>query len=204
MEEQLLALLRKLPLDAKTLRAVVPLVGKFGASGVNAIARGYLGDLAEPPCPKPCGDDRKEPPPPVPPPPIGTSGEQPVDSNTAPPPTESKRVVAAARDSNSLDTDLVGRALHKLAYELGELALHNPDVDPNGKLPTYQRDDKGALPSVSVAHALAAKRWYDQRQAAPTASDASPRGRLVTARSERYAAAPRYSYVAPTSSRGPR
>jgi hypothetical protein len=201
MEEQLFALLRKLPLDAKTLRALVPLAGKFGASGINAVARAYLGDLAEPAGPKPCAGD-KEPsaPPPVA---VAAAGEPPTDANTAPPPVETKRVGATA-DGNRLDTALVGRALHKLVYELGELALHNPGVDPGGKLPTYQRDEKGALPSVSVAHALAAKRWYDQRQAAAAPRDTSPRGRLVAARSERYAAAPRYSYVAPTSSRGPR
>ena len=44
----------------------------------------------------------------------------------------------------------------------------------------------------------------EARQLTAGPRDTSPRGRLVAARSERYAAAPRYSYVAPTSSRGPR
>jgi hypothetical protein len=255
MDNQLLALLRKLPLDPKSVTALLPLLGKHGAAGVAMLARGYLGPLAsratsyQPAAasvPRRLPVDRdpivRDPGDNVPltgtgsptgatsaatspgtdhNPPTGTASngnESTVEGGvlhvTSPlTPVDPPRATNAATSGRvaASDGDVLCLALNKLVYELGELALHNPTLAADGKQPEFTLDDHGNPPAMSVMHAIAAVRWWQARAeqqavdaaAKTAAADAalarSPRARLQAARTERYATAPRYSYVAPIS-----
>lgn len=63
---------------------------------------------------------------------------------------------------------LLGLALAKLAFEAGELALHNPTVSGDGPLPAWQLDDAGHPPALSLAHIVAARRAWSSRPQAAT------------------------------------
>jgi hypothetical protein len=184
------AVLKQLRVNPEVVKAIPALVARFGTTGAVALARGYLGPLA----PAAQRDD-----------------EKPVDApagslERAAHVSDSKRTVAPS------DTAVLGLALTKLVYELGELALHNPSFDAKGKQPEFKLDEHGRTPAMSVTHVVAVARMVqayraDQRaaEAAAAPPPPTPRARLQAARTERYAATPRYSYVArPVTFRAPR
>lgn len=186
MNPDLLSAIRKLPLNPQMLAAALPLITRYGLAGAVVLARGYLGPLAHRAAESQGG------------------GGEPAEPSAA----------TTDRGTGKLDprdAAVLGLALTKLVYELGELALHNPTLDPAGPQPEFKLDERGHAPAMSVSHVLAAARLWQQhaarreteRQAREAAEEAafrrSPRAQLQAARSERYAATPRYSYVAPTA-----
>jgi hypothetical protein len=236
MNENLLTLIRKLPLDKQTMSAALPLLGRYGVAGALVLARGYLGPLAyrargctdAPPCggndpppqpPKPAGEPNTTPPPPAsdkaPPPPTAPPPPPPASDTTGTTGTTTTGTTTTGALS-ACDSAVLGLALTKLVFELGELALYNPALDPAGRQPEFKLDDHGHPPAMSVAHVLAAARFWQQRSAERDAEDRAkqaaaapavaqtPRALLQAARGERYAVTPRYSYVAPTTYRAPR
>ena len=187
------AVLKQLRVNPEVVKAIPALVARFGTAGAVALARGYLGPLA----PAAQRDDVK----PVEAPAGAPSGSLERAAHVS----DSKHTVAPT------DTAVLGLALTKLVYELGELALHNPSFDAKGKQPEIKLDEHGRTPAMSVTHVVAVARMVqayraDQRAAeAAAAPPPTPRARLQAARTERYAATPRYSYVArPVTFRAPR
>jgi hypothetical protein len=161
MATQLSTLLRSVSADKSTIERLMLLLRTYGAAGVLALARAYLGPVT--------------------------------------PRTQMATATEAAGSSD--DGAVLALALTKLLYELGELALHNPTLDPAGKQPAFALDDAGRPPALSVTHAIAAVRVLRAHLAADDEPSAppSPRVLLQAARSERYATTARYSYVAPTA-----
>lgn len=106
-----------------------------------------------------------------------------------------------------LDLAVLALAVSKLAFEIGELALYNPTVDAAGKLPDFELDEENHAPALSLAHVIAAVRWWDtyvnrRAPATDTAWNAKPSAApaalsLTAARTARYAMTPRYSYAQP-------
>jgi hypothetical protein len=195
-DSNLSAMLKQLRLNPALLKAVPALIGRYGAAGAVVLARSYLGPLA------PTGEIK--------------SG----DGDGAPPHAETEAAAELStgtrdgattpRKVASTDAAVLSLALTKLVYELGELAAHNPGFDPKGQQPEFKLDERGRAPAMSVTHVVAVARllkaYSAERQAAePAPPPPTARARLQAARSERYAATPRYSYVArPTTYRTPR
>ena len=103
---------------------------------------------------------------------------------------------------------ILALALAKLAYEIGELALYNPDVDASGRMPDFQLDEQGRAPALGLAHMIAAARWWDSyssrqdtayERARRTSSSSTPRqssaALLTAARTQQYSQTSRYSYA---------
>jgi hypothetical protein len=214
MDENLLTLLRKVPLTKQTATALLPLLGRYGLTGLLVLARGYLGPLADrrgDQDGRACGGtdtppDGTKPPDGADTPPDGTK-----PPGRAPDPNATTGGTTKGGDLSAADSAVLGLALTKLVFELGELALHNPGLDPAGHQPDFKLDDRGHPPAMSVTHVLAAARLWQERAAKRDAAAAaqratadatalrSARAQLQAARSERYAAAPRYSYAAPAA-----
>lgn len=188
-DSNLSAMMKQLRLNPGLLKALPGLVSRYGTAGAVALARGYLGPLA------PTADAK-----------VATPRDAPAAEAEA----AAANGAASPRKTSNADAALLGLALTKLIYELGELAVHNPEFDPKGKQPEFKLDERGRAPAMSVTHVVAVARllkaYSAERQAAePAAPPTTPRARLQAARSERYAATPRYSYVArPTTYRTPR
>ncbi len=85
----------------------------------------------------------------------------------------------------------------KLAFETGELGLYNPNVAGDGAMPSWQLDENGAPPALSLAHLIAAPRLWDSRATASAVSNAVVTASRPTARAVRVAA--RNSYFAGSS-----
>jgi len=97
---------------------------------------------------------------------------------------------------------LLGLAVAKLAYEAGELALHNPNLEATGAMPKWAPDEQGRMPALSLAHVLAAVRaWSAISERRQTVSVQAPMMRMDT-RALRYAT--RSSYYASRSQTGAR
>lgn len=196
------AMLRKIPIDKKTISSVVPLIGRYGATGALAIARGYLGPYA---------DD------------VESKADAQEARAAKDQPDEATKSDETKKDGLSKgEVAVLGMAVTKLIYEAGELALHNPNFDPGGKQPEFKLDEHGRAPAMSLTHVIAATRLArayaaeraERKQAeaeAKAAADeaaqakalaSTPRQRLLAARSERYAQTLHYSY--PTSNRSRR
>ncbi|MEZ4399298.1 MAG: hypothetical protein R3B06_04720 [Kofleriaceae bacterium] len=202
MTDNLTAMLAQLRLTPAVVKAIPALVARYGGAGAVALARGYLGPLA-PPAGKadgcvPAGTHATTP---------RTVDGQPVDGQ----PVDGQPVDGqGASKLASADAAVLGLALAKLVYELGELALHNPTFDPKGAQPDFKLDDRGRTPAMSVTHVVAVARLLKAASAAVEASPApttpaTPQARLQAARAQRYATTPRYSYVArPATYRAPR
>ncbi len=121
----------------------------------------------------------------------------------------SERATPTVGGLKPADLAILGLALNKLVFEIGELALHNPDLDSNGKQPEFKLDDAGRAPAMSVAHVAAAtKLWrtysadrsakkVEAKQVVAKAQIAAPRARLYAARGDIYASANRYAYSPP-------
>jgi hypothetical protein len=101
---------------------------------------------------------------------------------------------------SSLELHVLGLAVAKLAFEAGELGLHNPAVAGDGAMPAWQLDERGRAPALSLAHVLAAPRLWSTPVAAPVieATRATARAVRVAARTSYYAGA---SPAVATSSR---
>ena len=102
---------------------------------------------------------------------------------------------------------LLGLGLSKLAWEAGELSLHNASVAGDGQLPSWQLDaETKQPPALSLAHMIAIKRVWDARNATTTTmsmnkSHAAPApAPLANARTMRLAA--RNTYYAGSSNSG--
>jgi hypothetical protein len=213
-------------LDKKTLMALMPLLGRYGARTAVVLARGYLGPVARV-VEERCCEEQRKPKRPCGPEPAnpdrpathgeGTSDLPPVERSTnavAPEPPRTKPF-----GLEPCDVAILGMAVTKLVYEAGELALHNPGVTSAGKHPEFKLDEHGSPPAISLSHVVAATRlWRDrgvepdsadgtaaESQRAPTPTPATPRARLQALRAERYAGSNRYGYVpASSTQRAPR
>lgn len=200
---RMLDLLRSLRLDTSNISAISALAGRVGARGLVTMARAYLGPVAfevearwcrernMTPCERVGVPDR---PPEVPPrtgteegtghgnePPPGSVNPNPITN--VPPETSS---TLAGLDG--ADLAIIGMALNKLAYEAGELALHNPTVAADGRHPEFKLDAHGCPPALSLSHIVAARRYMrgPEAEVAEEATE-STRTRLQRARAERYA-----------------
>jgi hypothetical protein len=206
---QLLGLLRLLRLDTDTGSSLASILGRVGARGVVAMARAYLGPEAYEvearwcrerglsPCER-VGVPDPEPPPHEPPsdePPRPT--DPPGTGNGDPPRTGTEALTGA-------EIAIIGMAINKLVYEAGELALHNPSVASDGRLPEFKLDAHGCPPAISLSHIVAATRVLRGPVAGETGEPvtAPTRARLQAARAERYAgAANRFTYLTSTGNR---
>ena len=85
----------------------------------------------------------------------------------------------------------LARAISKLGWEAGELAIHNPDLASGGTFPAWKIDDSGHPPPLSLAHVLAITRAWSTPAPAQTIArtTAAPR---ETARTMRLAARSTY------------
>lgn len=191
----LIALLRRLAPNQAAISTIAALVARLGAQGVVALARGYLGPLADRASAKRAEDGATL---------VTASGEN-AESVAG-----TRTVYARMRAATGLEsTDLavLGLALTKLVFEVGEIALYNPTLDPEGKQPKFELDEAGRPPAMSIAHVAAATRLWQSYTASREAKrveakklDAvaapveSPRMRLYAARSEYYSTTPRYAY----------
>jgi hypothetical protein len=120
---------------------------------------------------------------------------------------ESERTVGFA-GLTPVEVALLGLALSKLAWEAGELSLHNASVSGDGQLPSWQLDtETHRPPALSLAHMIAIKRVWDARSTPPTTATmemsksytaATP---LASARTMRLAARSAY-YVGSRTSGG--
>lgn len=104
-----------------------------------------------------------------------------------------------------IEIAVLGLALSKLAWEAGELSLHNASASGDGQLPSWQLDaETKQPPALSLAHMIAIKRVWDARNAntttmSTTKSYAAP-APLASARTMRLAA--RNTYYAGSSTSG--
>ncbi len=89
------------------------------------------------------------------------------------------------------DQRLLALAISKLAWEAGELAIHNPDLESGGTFPAWKIDDSGQPPPLSLAHVLAITRAWSKPAPAQSIArtTAAPR---ETARTVRLAARSTY------------
>jgi hypothetical protein len=186
-------MLRKLRLDPKTLGAVVPLVGRYGAKGAVVVARSYLGPVADEVARR---AGKTEPSREAAPTTPAAGAETPPGGQGTP-----KR---AGLDAG--EVAILAMALTKLLYEAGELA--------DGKQPEFKLDEQGRAPALSLTHVVAATRLVRsyaaeraERKQAERAQElaleqakarASPRALLQAARGQQYALVTRHAY-APTS-----
>ena len=97
-DSNLSAMMKQLRLNPGLLKALPGLVSRYGSAGAVALARGYLGPLA------PTADAK-------------------VDAPRDAPTNEAEAGAASPRKTSSADAALLGLALTKLVYELGELAV---------------------------------------------------------------------------------
>jgi hypothetical protein len=207
-DSRLSDVLRNVSMNRAGVSAVAAFLGQFGARGAVALARSYLGPDAPAPGREAVGVPAGEP--------TGEVAREPaagVAGGSAPGTEVPPRRTSRARLSKD-ETAILALALSKLIYELGELALKNPTLDPAGEQPVFKLDGQGRAPALSVTHVLAAARLLQARAeerkraaeaAQTTTPPGTPRARLQAARTERYAAVPRYAYNArPVSYRSSR
>lgn len=184
---RLLASLRGL--DKQSMNRFARMFGVLGVKGLVMLSRTYLGPLAGRAVATPIAQPETEP--------------RIVDATGAAAPTS--RVAGL----DARDLAILGLAATKAVYELGELALHNPTLDPKGPQPVFALDDSGRAPAISLAHVFAATRMWRSLGAPATtamaavAAPAAPRARLYAARSEYYGTAARFTYAA-TPTRTPK
>jgi hypothetical protein len=181
-------------LNKDTLTSAANLLGRLGSQGLVVMARAYLGPLAQ----HPCIDERAK-----------SYGE-----GTA--------KLRSTLGYQNTDVALLGLAFTKLAFEVGELSLHNPTLDGNGKLPEFKLDDSGRAPALSLTHVLAANRVWntytaERKQTQATEAEAltlkkqtlantqveviPARQRVYAARTELYASQLRYTYASAAPAR---
>lgn len=166
-----------------TLSSVAGTVVQLGARGLVVVSRAYLGPLAYR---------------------VTTTG---ANTDTTRPASSSTSKTSIG-DLTPTDLAILALAVSKLAFEIGELALYNPEVDANGKLPVFTLDEQGHAPAFSLAHVIAANRWWNAHIAARNAKATSARrlvsantvaapssgALLMSARTAQYAASPRFAY----------
>jgi hypothetical protein len=210
----LVASLRRV--NKESIGSFASMLGRFGVKGLVVVARGYLGPLADRAKPRTEEPRTEEPRTEEP----RTEGNVIVGADGATRPAESASTTKpkTVAGLNPTEVAILGLATSKLFFELGELALYNPTLDPAGKQPIFTLDDNGRSPAMSIAHVLAAARVWRSFSATPeteklesrsqpiTAEEGAPRAmmmiqpqpapraRLYAARSEYYGTAPRYAY----------
>ena len=159
-DSNLSAMLKQLRVNPELVKAIPALVARYGTAGAVALARGYLGPLA------PTGA------------PADAAGAPPHGESAARADLVTGAGAANPRKTSSADAAVLGLALTKLVYELGELAVHNPEFDPKGKQPEFKLDERGRAPAMSVTHVVAVARllkaYSDQRPAAAAAPTPPP------------------------------
>jgi hypothetical protein len=190
-ENPLMASLHRMMRSKAQLGVWAAVAGRLGIKGVVLLSRGYLGPLAD-------KAYRPDKPP----------GDNPIADGT---PVPKARAFGGLEPA---DLAVLGLAATKLVFEVGEIALHNPKLDPQGKQPEFKLDENNKAPAMSIAHVAAAVRLWrsysaskeeakvlEQKQLEAKAEPevvvyaAPPRARLYAARSAYYGTAPRYGYT---------